>query len=222
MTRLLTSLLLLAGLIVGAQALAAPAENLSPRDTISQAVDRMTARLTAEHDRLAKDPAYASKLVSEELDGLVDFKRITRLVMGDWFAKASREQKYRFLDVFKQSLIDTYASGVTLYNGQKITVLPMRDGDIKGDRAFVRMEMSTSSGKQVPVSYTLIQNDGRWQVENLIVNGLNLGQTFRDQFAQSAATYQGDLDKVIDHWAEQLKANQGLEDATKAAEQAAK
>lgn len=231
MTRLLSLLLLLSGLTLGAPAYAAdtsgaatssPAATLSPRDTIQQAVTRMTQRLSAEHERLVKEPDYASKLVSQELDGLVDFKRITRLVMGDWFAKASRDQKYRFLDVFKQSLIDTYASGVTLYQGQKITVLPMRDGDVKDNRAFVRMEMTTDSGKKIPVSYTMILNDGHWQVENLVVNGLNLGKTFRAQFALSASANKGDLDKVINHWSEQLKASQGLDKTTKALTEAAK
>jgi phospholipid transport system substrate-binding protein len=180
----------------------------SPRDVVVQAVNRMTKDIQAHHDQLVKNPAYASSLVAQELDGLVDFKRITRLVMGKWFSQASRAQKYHFLDVFKQSLIDTYASGVTLYQGQKIDVLPLRDGDVRGDRAFVRMQLTTQNGTLVPVSYTMINNQGRWQVENVIVNGLNLGKTFQEQFAQSAEQYQGNLDAVIGHWAAQLKANQ--------------
>ena len=78
-----------------------------------------------------QEPEYARELVREELVPLVDFKRITRMVMGDYFNDASREQKYRFLDVFKNSLINTYASGVTMYQGQKIEVLPLREEDRK-------------------------------------------------------------------------------------------
>src|SRR5699024_6807442 len=98
-------------------------------------------------------------------------------------SSASRAQKYHFLDVFKHSLIDTYAAGVTLYQGQKITVLPMQADDIKGNRAFVRMKMTTDSGTTVPVSYTMVKADGKWLVGNVIVSGLNLGQTFKQQFA---------------------------------------
>lgn len=191
---------------------AATTPALSPRDVISQATERLTQRINQEHTRIEKEPGYAAKVVSDELDSLVDFKRITRLVMGDWFAKANRDQKYRFLAIFRQSLIDTYASGISLYQGQKINVLPLRDEDVKDGRAFVRMELTTDGGKLVPISYTLFQNDNQWQVENVIVNGLNLGKTFRDQFARSADTYQGNLDQVIDHWAEQLKSNESLDE----------
>lgn len=213
---LLTSVWIAASLLT-ASAFAATtpvaATALSPRDVISQATDRLTQRINKEHDRIEKEPGYAAKVVSDELDSLVDFKRITRLVMGQWFAHADRDQKYRFLGIFRQSLIDTYASGISLYTGQKINVLPLRDEDLKDGRAFVRMELTTEGGKLVPISYTMIANDGQWQVENVIVNGLNLGKTFRDQFARSADTYKGDLNQVIDHWAEQLKTNDALEEA---------
>lgn len=191
----------------------------APRDVVVKAVRQMTQRINAEHNKLTSDPGYASKLVSEELDELVDFKRITRLVMGPWFNKATRAQKYRFLAVFKQSMIDTYASGVTLYQGQKIEVLPMRPQDTKGDRAFVRMQLTTDSGRAIPVSYTMILNQGRWQVENVIVNGLNLGKTFRAQFAQAAASCHNDIDCVIDHWAQQLKSSEGVSDLSDKAKQ---
>ncbi len=184
----------------------------APRDVIVKAIDQITARIKNERKKLQSDPNYAKQLVSEELAGLVDFKRITRLVMGSWFSSASREQKYRFLDVFKQSLIDTYAAGVTLYQGQKIEVLPMEKDDIRGNRAFVRMKMTTDSGTVIPVSYTMVKDDGKWMVGNVIVSGLNLGKTFKQQFAQSAQNFNGDIDKVIDHWAKQIGDNSILKE----------
>jgi len=186
----------------------------SPRDVIESAVTRMTQAINEHREALKTNPGLASELVSDELEKLVAFKRITRLVMGKWFAQASNEQRNRFLDAFKQSLIDTYSSGITLYEGQNIEVLPLRDTDVRGDRANVRMQIATNSGKDVPISYTMIKQDNTWLVENVIVNGLNLGKTFRTQFEQSADNYGGDLDQVIEHWIEQIKTNDTLEDTT--------
>ena len=181
------------------------AEPAGPRDTIEEAVTRMVARIEAERQRLEAEPNYAREVVREELDGLVDFRRITRLVMADHFNRASKDQKYAFLDVFKASLINTYASGITLYEGQEIKVLPMAPGDIKGDRARVRTEVQANDGRVVPVFFSLYRNAGQgWQVENVIVNGLNLGKTFRAQFEQSAQQYAGDLDQVIANWSAEL------------------
>jgi len=140
-----------------------------PRDLVQETVERMTSRIDAERERLEKDESYARELVREELVPLVDFKRIT------------------------------YASGVTLYQGQEIRVLPMREEDRKGNYARVRLEGTTNDGKVIPVFFTLFQSDDQWKVVNVYVNGLDLRDVYRAQFAQSMQQL-GDLDKVIDSW----------------------
>ena len=181
-----------------------------PRQVVMDAVDRMTTRIDAEREQLKADPERARELVREELAGLVDFKRITRLVMGDYFGPSSTEQKYRFLEVFKNSLINTYASGITLYEGQQITTLPMQEGDLRGDYARVRMEIQTNTGKTIPIFYTLFSRDGQWKVINVYVNGLDLADTFKSQFAQGMEQY-GDMDKVIDNWTADANIDAGLD-----------
>lgn len=181
-----------------------------PRQVVMDAVDRMTTRIDAEREQLKADPERARELVREELAGLVDFKRITRMVMGDYFGHSSKEQKYRFLEVFKNSLINTYASGITLYEGQQITTLPMQEGDLRGDYARVRMEIQTNTGKTIPIFYTLFSRDGQWKVINVYVNGLDLADTFKSQFAQGMEQY-GDMDKVIDNWTADANIDAGLD-----------
>ena len=41
---------------------------------------------------------------------------------------------------------------------------------------------------------------GEWMVVNVVINGINLGKTFRNQFVQSAQRSGGDIDQVIDGW----------------------
>jgi phospholipid transport system substrate-binding protein len=56
------------------------------------------------------------------------------------------------------------------------------------------------------VFFSLYQGkEGNWLVENVIVNGLNLGSTFRTQFEQSAQQYGGDLDQVIANWSSEIE-----------------
>lgn len=170
-----------------------------PRQLVEQTVERMTKRIDAERQKLNNDPQYARELVREELGDLVDFKRITRVVMGDYFDQASRDQKYRFLEVFENSLVNTYASGVTMYDGQKMKVLPLREEDRRGNYARVRMEFSTNSGQVVPIFFTLFLDGGEWRVVNVYVNGLDLSQIYKQQFAQSMQQH-NDMDVVIANW----------------------
>jgi phospholipid transport system substrate-binding protein len=62
------------------------------------------------------------------------------------------------------------------------------------------MEIRTSKGMVYPVTYTMARIDGQWKVRNVIVEGINIGLLFRDQFAQAMQTQRGDMDAVIDNW----------------------
>ena len=45
-----------------------------------------------------------------------------------------------------------------------------------------------------------LNKKAEWRVINVIINGINLGKTFRSQFVQAAQKNQGDLDQVIANW----------------------
>src|SRR5699024_7117257 len=176
----------------------------SPDEVIRTAVDKLVERIEADRERLERDPRYAQKVVDEELDAMVDFRRITRAVMGEHFSQANREQRNKFLQQFRASLVNTYAAGITLYEGQSYRVLPLADGDVRGNRARVQMEFETEDGKVLPIAYTMTLNDEQWKVDNVIVNNLNLGRIFQAQFAQDMAANNNDLDAVINNWSADL------------------
>ena len=41
---------------------------------------------------------------------------------------------------------------------------------------------------------------GDWQLRNIIIEGVNLGEIYRNQFEASARQNDGDLDAVIASW----------------------
>lgn len=176
----------------------------APDEVIREAVDRLVQRIDAEREKLEKDPRYAQQVVDEELDAMVDFRRITRAVMGEHFSQANREQRNRFLERFRASLVNTYAAGITMYEGQSYRVLPLEDGDVRGNRARVTMEFETEDGKVLPIAYTMTLTDEQWKVDNVIVNNLNLGRIFQAQFAQDMAENNNDIDMVIEQWSADL------------------
>lgn len=171
-----------------------------PDEIIRDAVKKLTDRIVAERQQLEKDEKYAQQVVDEELSDLVDFRRITRSVMGPHFERATREQRNNFLQAFRESLVSTYATGVTMYEGQGYTVHALSDGDVRGNRARVQMEFNTGEGKTLPIAYTMTLTNDQWLVDNVIVNNLNLGRVFRDQFGQDMEEYKNDIDKVIANW----------------------
>jgi len=135
--------------------------------------------------------------VEEVLAPVVDFEYIARGVMGNYARQASEEQRERFANVFKRGLITTYAKGLSGYGNHDITVLDPK-GDVSGRRTSVHLEVRKGDSVN-RLAFTMVNRDNGWKIGNMILDGVNLGKTFRNQFAQ-AMKEQGDIDKVIDNW----------------------
>ena len=60
--------------------------------------------------------------------------------------------------------------------------------------------------KKSSVVYSMsLTRTGSWKVTNLVINGINLGKIFRNQFTQRARKLEGNVDKVIDTWSSSSK-----------------
>lgn len=173
----------------------------SPHQVIQQTTDKLLADLKANKDRYRQDPAAFYDALNEILGPVVDAEGISRSIMTVKYSRgATPEQMARFQENFKRSLMQFYGNALLEYNNQQIRVLPP-SGKQDDKRTSVAMEVVGRQGEVYPVSYTMV-NQGEWRVRNVIINGINIGKLFRDQFADSMQKNGGDLDKTIDGWAE--------------------
>ncbi len=185
-------------LVAPATASAVPEAN--PQVVVQTAVDSLLARIVKDKKTLQKSPTALNQLVEQNISPFIDIPGIARGVMGQYFRQASPEQRDRFLGVFRQSMIRTYANGLVAYDNEKIVVKPYKPGD-DSNRAQVDVEVTLDSGTVVPVTFQMIRDgQGSWKARNLLVNGLNLGLTFRKRFAEVVEQSGGNLDKAIAAW----------------------
>ncbi|MFD2190211.1 MlaC/ttg2D family ABC transporter substrate-binding protein [Pistricoccus aurantiacus] len=174
-----------------------------PEQMIRQSVDTLMSKIEGRKDYFKNNPDELEAVVDDSLENIADFRYIGASVMGRYFKNASPAQRSRFADVFRQTLIDTYAKGLVTFDYQDIRVLDNQSSRYE-DQASVDMEVVASDGKIYPVSYSLRLGDGEWKVVNVIVNGINLGLTFRNQFDQAMRNQNRDYDAVIDNWAPEV------------------
>ncbi|UTA48824.1 ABC transporter substrate-binding protein [Simiduia sp. 21SJ11W-1] len=183
------------------------AAEVGPREVVVGVVDSLKAAVN-KHDA-EKDPE-AVKLLAEMrgiLEPVVDFGFIARVVMGPAAKKATPEQMAKFESIFRDSLVSTYAKGMTGYVQAEMAIPPLAPEAAGQNRVAVRQEVTTSSGVQV-IDYTMAKNrtTGEWKLINVVLNGINLGKTFRSQFAQAYKQHKGNVDLVIAEWAKELPA----------------
>ncbi|HBM29125.1 MAG TPA: toluene tolerance protein [Halomonas sp.] len=193
----LAALLMLAPLL-------AQAQTQSPEEMIRDNIESFMSQIDGKKEYYANNLDELKALVNESLDDVADFRYIGASVMGSYFRNATPEQRSQFATVFRQTLIDTYTRGLVTFDYDELRVLSEQRGQRYDDQASVDMEIVASNGQVYPVSYSLRLSDGQWRVVNVIVNGINLGLTFRNQFDQAMRDNNRDYDAVIRGWAPEI------------------
>ena len=203
-------LILLAALPLMANAVAAPSAHELIRDTTT----RMLADLAANKEKYKQDPSDFYTALNTIVGPVVDAEGISKSIMTVKYSrKATPEQMKTFQENFKRGLFQFYGNALLEYNNQGITVSPAKEE--AADRTTVDMKVKGSSGSIYPVSYTLTKIQGEWKVRNVIINGINIGKLFRDQFQDAMQRNGNDLDKTINGWAgEVAKAKEKTEEST--------
>ena len=147
-----------------------------------------------------ENPEEFIKAISFALQPLVDFKRISRNVMGRYYKDANKEQIEKFNKVFKASLLETYSKTLAEFKDEEILVSSEVKKSPKGNREKVSLQIVTST-KIYPAVYDMYRNkQGQWKLINIVINGVNLGLTFRNQFYSLMEKEGNNLDVVIEKW----------------------
>ena len=147
-----------------------------------------------------ENPEEFIKAISFALQPLVDFKRISRNVMGRYYKDANKEQIDKFNKVFKASLLETYSKTLAEFKDEEILVSSQGKKSPKGNREKVSLQIVTST-KIYPAVYDMYRNkQGQWKLINIVINGVNLGLTFRNQFYSLMEKEGNNLDVVIEKW----------------------
>ncbi|WP_165855430.1 MlaC/ttg2D family ABC transporter substrate-binding protein [Marinobacter sp. JSM 1782161] len=176
------------------------------RQYVDDSTQQLVKELDANRDLYGTDPqAFYGKLETA-LQDFVDFRRIAARVMGRYARQASPEQRDVFVEKFKRSLFDSYAKALVEAEDFDITVQEATVNPNHPDRASVQLEVETAAGNRYPVVYSMYKSDGdRWMMENVIVEGVNIGLAFRDRFAQEMEENRNNVQAVIDGWSDTVE-----------------
>ena len=172
----------------------------NPHQFIDSQAQEMVSIIRNNQELYAKDPELFKDKINEVFEPMVDFRRVGASVMGKkYYLAASKAQRLQFIESFKTSLLDTYSSTLAQWGDQKIiTIFPESSEFQKTED--VQQNLITSSNIY-PITYKVRKDkNGNWLIINIIVNGVNLGLTFRNQFQALAKEHNENIDEIIKHW----------------------
>lgn len=176
------------------------------RQYVMDNTHQLMSKLENNKDVYHTDPQKFYQLMNDSLGDFVDFPRIAARVMGRYARQATPAQRHAFLEKFKHSLFDSYAKALVDAQDYQINVKDVMMNPRDDSRAQVNLEVVSGSGNSYPVTYSMYRNDqGKWVLENIIVEGVNIGLAFRDRFEQDMEKQRGNVQAVIDNWSGAVK-----------------
>ena len=147
--------------------------------------------------KLTEDELVVS--ISEQFAPLINDRTVALRVMGRFARQATEAERDRFTDRLELSLVDAYARGLAAYGGEQL-VLPEQGVILKPGRAMVEARLESRSRDALPIQFALgFDKQKGWMVENVVIAGINLGLTLRNQFADLVKSA-GSVSGAIDSW----------------------
>ena len=176
------------------------AESISAHEHAERTHNNIILILQTKNALFEEDSELFIQEISNAFSPIVDFQRIARNVMGKHYKVSTSSQRDRFSEAFRTSLLNTYSKTLIEFKDEKIIVLPPKNKSNSPNKVKVDIEIITSS-KSYPGVYSMyLDKNNEWKIINIVVNGINLGLTFRSQFYSLMEKNNNDISAVIDKW----------------------
>ena len=167
---------------------------------IDENAQKMVRVLTEDSSLFETDRVLYENKIKEIFEPMIDFRRVAASVMGKkYYLLATKEERAEFVLIFKDSLLDTYAETLAQWGDSTITTEFPKNREELSKNVEVKQTLDTGTSKY-PISYKLRKSNDGWKIVNIIINGVNLGLTFRNQFQALAVSHNENISDTLRNW----------------------
>ena len=176
MRKLLGSLIILLGLNGMAVA------ESDPSIYLEGIASKMISIVEQNKEALKSNPQLAENLVTKHLLPVIDKETFARKTLGNKTWKSLSESQQRtFIDGYINKVINKYAKGLSLYDGQAF-VFEKAEISKKTGNARVKSAMKQTGSEPLGINYYLTRKSGDWLITNIIVAGTDMRKSYKNQF----------------------------------------
>ena len=154
----------------------------SPRALVQSVTGEVLDALRERDGETAGDRAKLVALIENRVLPYFDFRLMAAQVLGYHWRRADEAQREAFAGAFKQLLTNTYAAVFDRYNNQNIEVLEAQEGT--SGRVTVPTYIKTPGEQDIRVDYRLYRHNGKWQVYDVVVDGISLLINYRSEYSR--------------------------------------
>ena len=141
---------------------------------------------------------FKTKKLSEMALKTVDIKGVAYYTLGAHRKSLNDDQLKEYLKLFEKYFLKTFSSRLTDYSDPKIDVI---EADVKNEKYTIVKSVLLATDKKPAVSiewriYT--KNPEKPLIRDLIIEGLSLARTEKEQFDSVIQSNNGDVTKLFD------------------------
>ena len=152
--------------------------------TLDEAI-RFVQNLGDNAIEVLKAPNTSPEQRRAEFQALLDrgfaVRTIGRFALGRNWRAATPEQQQEYLKLFRQFILNTYASRLDGYSGQSFNVVDARPIDDKD--TLVNTEIGQPDAEPLRVDYRVRTKQGTYKIVDVLVEGISLITTQRSEFS---------------------------------------
>jgi len=138
-----------------------------------------------------------------------DLPTIGRFVIGRTWNAATPDQQKEYMRLFEELVVKTYGNRMALYTGEGFEVTGVRPESEKD--TIVTSEITHPDGSQpTSIDWRIRTKDGKMGVIDVVVEGVSLSVTQRQEYSSVIQRNGGQIDGLLDMMRQQIKdADQG-------------
>jgi phospholipid transport system substrate-binding protein len=132
-------------------------------------------------------------------------KTIARFVIGRSWNSATPAQQSEYMDLFKALVIKNYGQRMTLYTGEGFRVTGTRP-ESEMDTTVLSQITHPDGSEPTSIDWRVRQRDGKLGVIDVIVEGVSLSVTQRQEYAAVIQNNGGEIEGLLKVMRDQLNA----------------
>ena len=177
-------------------AVAAARADFPAPDVLVRSTSEEVLRLVAEDKELRSgNTTRLIELIETKVVPHFDVQKMTRLAVSKSWRQATGEQQRQLVKEFQTLLVRSYGAAYSSYRHVKVDVKPLKVVDGEDDVTVKSQILLPGGAPPVAVDYLMNRTADGWKVYNVVVEGVSLVTTYRNDFA--AQIEQGGIDGLI-------------------------
>jgi phospholipid transport system substrate-binding protein len=153
----------------------------APTDQVRQTVDDVIKILNNRELKKPENHKERSAKIREVVNRRFDFAEMAKRSLGIYWRQRTPAEQKEFVSLFSDLLEDTYIRKIERYEHEKVTYVGER---VDGPYATVKTIIITTNEVEIPVNYKIFKSGEKWEVYDIIVEGVSLVNNYRTQFYQ--------------------------------------